>query len=71
MIVKINTVELVDALAWERLKLEEGFSSDDEAEDVMLKPSGDSFIFKDNYQDRYNDLNDYYSTIIDKVIRGE
>ena len=71
MITKINTVELADALAWERLKLEEGFHNDEDAQDVMFNTSGDMYTFKDTYQDRYNDLNDYYSTIIDKVIRGE
>jgi len=71
MLVKLNTVELADRLAWERLKLQEGFSTDEEAENVMFKSSGDVLTFTDLYQDKYNELYDYYSTIVDLVVKGE
>lgn len=61
-IIKINLVEVADRLATKDLLYRH--EVDDEVELMVQTGEIDTFVWRDDIQDEYNDLYDYYCTIL-------
>lgn len=64
-IIKINLVETADRLATKDLLYR--YEVDDEVE--LMVPSGetDTFVWRDDIQEEYNELYDYYYTLLSEL----
>lgn len=61
-IIKINLVEVADKLATKDLLYRH--EVDDEVELMVQTGEIDTFVWRDDIQDEYNELYDYYYTIL-------
>lgn len=64
-IIKINLVEVADRLATKDLLYRH--EVDDEVELMVQTGEIDTFVWRDDIQDEYNELYDYYYTILSEL----
>lgn len=64
-IIKINLVEVADRLATKDLLYRH--EVDDEVELMVQTGEIDTFVWRDDIQDEYNELYDYYYTLLSEL----
>ena len=69
--IKINLVEVASELAHNKLKDVLFLSDEDEANDILYTYDGDTLIYKEEYQDMFNEYYDYFYTVIDNLKLNE
>jgi hypothetical protein len=63
----INIVEVASELAHNKLLDVLFLNNESEADEILYKNDGDTLVYKEEYQDMFNEYYDYFYTIINKL----